>query len=51
MKVALALLALLLLLGVIGTMSHQDQIDDDNYYCEMVRSGAWPAYKGTEVCQ
>lgn len=44
-KIALALLACTLL-GLVGTMDYQDAQADQDEYCDMVASGAWPDYRG-----
>lgn len=37
---------------LVGSMDFQDALIDQQYYCDMVRSGAWSDYRDnyTEVC-
>lgn len=39
--------ALLLLIGLVGTMDYQDEIAEENAYCQNVAEGIWPDYNGT----
>ena len=39
--------ALLLLIGLVGTMGYQDEIAEANAYCQNVAEGVWPDYNGT----
>lgn len=38
--------------GTVSNMTYNDQVDEQNKYCEMVRSGSWPDFKGLyeEMC-
>lgn len=47
MKTVAALLALLGLFGLAGAMDYEDQQAEQENYCEMVREGLWPDYRGT----
>ena len=47
MKTVAALLALLGLFGLAGAMDYEDQQAEQEHYCEMVREGLWPDYRGT----
>ena len=47
MKTAAVLLALLGLFGLAGAMDYEDQQAEQENYCEMVREGLWPDYRGT----
>ena len=41
-------LALLIILGAVGSSDYGEQVRQDEYYCSMVKSGAWPDYKNLE---
>ena len=45
MKIFTASLAILLM-GFVGQADFNEQLDQRNYYCEMVEKGIWPAYDG-----
>jgi hypothetical protein len=34
------------IMGIAGSMDYQDAIDDHNFYCEMVKEGTYPNYRG-----
>ena len=42
---------LLLAMGWLGNADAKDEQRQQAHYCEMVESGAWPAYRGTEECK
>lgn len=42
----LALVAVLLLLGLTGHMDYEDAKAEEANYCEMVKAGHWPDYRG-----
>jgi hypothetical protein len=42
--------ALLLAMALLGNADAKDEQRQQDRYCEMVASGAWPAYRGTEGC-
>jgi len=50
-KIVLALLALVGI-GVVGSFDMQDEIAEQQFYCEQVNAGHWPDYKNIaeEVC-
>ena len=41
-----AVLALLALFGVVGAMAAKDAQVEQAHYCEMVKAGHWPDYRG-----
>lgn len=43
----LALVAVLLLLGLMGHMDYEDAKAEEVNYCEMVKAKLWPDYRGT----
>lgn len=45
---ALGVLALVVLL-ILGSMSHADAVMEDRLYCAQVARGEWPAYRSDEV--
>lgn len=45
-KGALTSLVIVLALGVVGNMDYEDALMEEDHYCEMVKTGAWPPYKG-----
>ena len=48
-----AIFIVLLLIGMMGKMEMQDEIAEQEFYCEQVLAGHWPDYKNIaeEVCQ
>ena len=46
-KLSFALLALLLLMGVVGRMDYEDEQAQAALYCDNVRTSVWPDYEGT----
>jgi hypothetical protein len=36
-------------LGMIGRGDYEDELLEQRIYCENVRTGVWPPYKGEEV--
>lgn len=48
-----AIFIVLLLTGMMGKMEMQDEIAEQEFYCEQVLVGHWPDYKNIaeEVCQ
>lgn len=42
-----AIVAVLVLLGIVGRMDADDAQADADNYCEMVKAGHWPDYQGT----
>lgn len=51
MRIAIAIVAILMLYAIVGHFDYEDEILQENQYCEMVRSGHWPAYKPEIRCQ
>lgn len=48
---AVALLAgLLLVFGLAGNWDYEDAVRQDQEYCDMVKHGLWPDYRG-DYCQ
>jgi len=47
-----AIFIVLLLTGMMGKMEMQDEIAEQDFYCEQVLAGHWPDYKNIaeEVC-
>lgn len=43
----IALLVILALFGLVGQMDYDDAVDQQAQYCEMVKAGHWPDYRGT----
>jgi hypothetical protein len=48
-----AIFIVLLLTGMMGKMEMEDEIAEQEFYCEQVLAGHWPDYKNIseEVCQ
>jgi len=42
---------LLVAMALLGDADAEDEQRQQNRYCEMVASGAWPAYRGMEGCE
>ena len=42
----------LIVLGIIGDADYQDELAEQDFYCEQVLAGYWPDYKNIadEVC-
>ena len=47
MKTTAAILVLVALYGLAGSMDYEDQQAEQANYCEMVKAGYWPDYQGT----
>lgn len=47
-----AVFVIVLLVGMVGDMDYQDEIAEEQFYCEQVKGGHWPDYKNiaAEVC-
>jgi len=52
-KLSFALLALLLLMGVVGRMDYEDAKLEEIAYCHNVKNGVWPDYENIykEICE
>lgn len=51
MKLVMGVITIILLaaaLGVVGTLSYEDAVNDENNYCSMVNDGYWPNYKNLD---
>ena len=46
MKTILAVVALIGLIALANNMTYDDEISDQEHYCEMVKTKTWPDYKG-----
>jgi hypothetical protein len=46
MKFALTVIALIGLIALVNNMTHDDEVSDQEHYCEMVKTKSWPDYKG-----
>ena len=40
-----------LILGFVGSMNYEDEENQQEQYCEMVKHGDWPAYKEGVICE
>lgn len=49
MKTLLAVVALIGVIAVAGTMDYQDELKEAEHYAAMVCDEAWPNYKEVEV--
>lgn len=47
-----AVFVMLLLVGIVGGMDYEDELAEEQFYCEQVNGGHWPDYKNiaAEVC-
>ena len=36
---------------MVGNMDYADEVAADDYYCDMVKAGSWPAYKKEVNCE
>ena len=48
---AIALGLLLVAMALLGNADAEDEQRQQARYCDMVASGAWPAYRGMEGCE
>lgn len=46
-QVALAVVAVVVAMGVVGNMDYADEVRQQIAYCENVKAGVWPDYDGT----
>ena len=51
LSVAIIVVAFLCLLALVGKLSFDDEVLNEQRYCQMVLSGAWGAYKETVNCE
>jgi hypothetical protein len=42
---------ILSLLGIAGTIDYEEQILEEQHYCDMVKAKAWPAYREGVTCK
>ena len=45
----LAAILMALILGVVGSMTMEDEQKEQDQYCQMVKEGLWPEFRGGEV--
>lgn len=45
----LAAILMALILGVVGSMTMDDEQKEQDQYCQMVKEGLWPEFRGGEV--
>jgi len=45
----LAAILMALILGVVGSMTMDDEQKEQDHYCQMVKEGLWPEFRGGEV--
>lgn len=46
MKQIIFIAALISLIALISNMAHEDDVAQQEHYCEMVKTKSWPDYKG-----
>jgi len=46
-----AVLAIVAAFGIVGGMDYKDEQAQQALYCDNVKSGVWPDYKGTYVSE
>jgi len=46
-QVALAVLAVIVAIGIVGNMDYKDEVRQQIAYCENVKAGVWPDYDRT----
>jgi len=46
-QVALAVLAVIVAIGIVGNMDYKDEVRQQIAYCENVKVGVWPDYDRT----
>lgn len=49
MKALFTVVALIAVIGMVGTMDYQDELREAEHYEAMVCNGHWPNYKNIEV--
>lgn len=45
----LAAILMALILGFVGSMTMDDEQKEQDQYCQMVKEGLWPEFRGGEV--
>lgn len=45
----LAAILMALILGVVGSMTMDDEQKEQDQYCQMIKEGLWPEFRGGEV--
>lgn len=48
MKRVIFIAALIALIALINNMAYDDDVAQQEHYCEMVKTKAWPDYKGID---
>lgn len=48
MKKVLSVCAVLLIIGLVGSMDYKDEVAAAQHYCQMVEDGHWPNYENRE---
>ena len=51
MKTTYIIVIIVAILGVAGTIDYEEQLREEQHYCEMVKAGNWPAYKPEVDCK
>jgi len=51
MKTTYVIAIVLAMLGIAGTIDYEEQLREEQHYCEMVKAGNWPAYKPEVDCK
>lgn len=50
LKVASVLALIFGAYGLMGTLDYEEELRQEQHYCQMVRDGAWPNYKPEINC-
>lgn len=50
MKTIYVIAILLAMLGIAGAVDYEAELQEEQHYCDMVKSGNWPAYKEGVNC-
>jgi hypothetical protein len=51
LKTTYIIAILMAALGIVGAIDYEDAVREEQHYCDMVKSGAWPAYKPEVDCK
>lgn len=51
MKTIYIIAILMAALGIVGAIDYEDAVREEQHYCDMVKSGAWPAYRKEVNCK